>query len=122
LINFGTGTGSSGKIAHSDLQITKTPRRRDRRAGVAGEPAHRLRPAIDYRWGVGDAERIRRNVMEVLALAPEVILVAGGRNLSVLQQANRTIPVVFVTISDPVSSGFVESMARPGGNATGFSR
>jgi putative tryptophan/tyrosine transport system substrate-binding protein len=76
---------------------------------------------IDYRWGVGDAERIRRNVMEVLALAPEVILVAGGRNLSVLQQANRTIPVVFVTISDPVSSGFVESMARPGGNATGFS-
>ena len=76
---------------------------------------------IDYRWGVGDAERIRRNVVEVLALAPEVILVAGGRNLSVLQQVNRTIPVVFVTISDPVSSGFVESMARPAGNATGFS-
>jgi ABC-type uncharacterized transport system substrate-binding protein len=57
----------------------------------------------------------------MVVLAPDVILVAGGRNLAVLQQADRTIPVVFVTISDPVSGGFVESLARPGGNATGFS-
>jgi ABC-type uncharacterized transport system substrate-binding protein len=76
---------------------------------------------IDYRWGADDAERIRKNVADVIALAPDVILVAGGRNLSVLQQANRAIPVVFVSISDPVSGGFVESLARPGGNATGFS-
>jgi hypothetical protein len=60
-------------------------------------------------------------VADVVALAPDVILVAGGRNLVALQEANRTIPVVFVTVSDPVSSGFVESQARPGGNATGFS-
>jgi ABC-type uncharacterized transport system substrate-binding protein len=57
----------------------------------------------------------------LVALAPDIILAAGGRNLAVLQQADRTIPVVFVTISDPVSGGFVESLARPGGNATGFS-
>jgi putative ABC transport system substrate-binding protein len=60
-------------------------------------------------------------VTEIVALAPDVILAAGGRNMSVLQQANRTIPVVFVTVSDPVSGGFVESMSHPGGNATGFS-
>jgi putative ABC transport system substrate-binding protein len=75
---------------------------------------------IDYRWGADDAERIRKNVTELIALAPDLILVAGGRNLAVLQQANRTIPVVFVSIADPVSGGFVESLARPGGNATGF--
>jgi putative ABC transport system substrate-binding protein len=76
---------------------------------------------IDYRWGLGDVERIRKSVDEIIALSPEVILIAGGRNMAVLQQANRTIPTVFVTISDPVSGGFVESMSRPGGNATGFS-
>jgi putative ABC transport system substrate-binding protein len=76
---------------------------------------------IDYRWSAGDAERIRNGVADVVALAPDVILVAGGRNLAVLQQADVTIPVVFVTITDPVSGGFVESLARPGGNATGFS-
>ena len=76
---------------------------------------------IDYRWSAGEAERIRKGVADVVVLAPDVILVAGGRNLAVLQQADRTIPVVFVTISDPVSGGFVESLARPGGNATGFS-
>ena len=76
---------------------------------------------IDYRWGADNVDRTRRNVSEVVALAPDVILVAGGRNLGVLQQANRTIPVVFVSITDPVSGGFVESLARPGANATGFS-
>jgi putative tryptophan/tyrosine transport system substrate-binding protein len=76
---------------------------------------------IEYRWGAENVDHIRRNVAEVLALAPDIILVAGGRNLAVLQQANRTIPVVFVSISDPVSGGFVESLGRPGGNATGFS-
>jgi putative ABC transport system substrate-binding protein len=76
---------------------------------------------IDYRWTAGDAERIRKIVAEVVALTPDVILAAGGRNLAVLQQSNRTIPVVFVSISDPVGGGFVESLAPPGGNATGFS-
>jgi putative ABC transport system substrate-binding protein len=76
---------------------------------------------IEYRWSIGDPERIRKSVADIIALAPDVILTAGGRNMSVLQQANRTIPVVFVTISDPVSGGFVESMSHPGGNTTGFS-
>ena len=76
---------------------------------------------IDYRWSLGDAERIRKGVADIVALSPDIILAAGARNMTVLQQANRTIPVVFVTISDPVSSGFVESMSHPGGNATGFS-
>jgi putative ABC transport system substrate-binding protein len=76
---------------------------------------------IDYRWGADDVDRIRRNVSEVVALAPDVILVAGGRNLAVLQQANHAISVVFVSTTDPVSGGFVETLARPGANATGFS-
>jgi len=76
---------------------------------------------IDYRWNAGDAERIRKSVADIVALSPDIILAAGGRNMTALQQANRTIPVVFVTISDPVSGGFVESMSHPGGNATGFS-
>jgi putative ABC transport system substrate-binding protein len=80
---------------------------------------HNLR--IDYRWSVGDAERIRKSVADIVALSPDIILAAGGRNMTVLQQADRAIPVVFVTISDPVSGGFVESMPHPGGNATGFS-
>src|SRR5262245_26677701 len=66
---------------------------------------------IDYRWGADDADRIRRNVADVIALGPDLILVAGGRNLSALQQVNRSIPVVFVSIGDPVSGGFVESLA-----------
>jgi putative ABC transport system substrate-binding protein len=76
---------------------------------------------IDYRWSAENAEQIHKNVADVIALAPDVILVAGGRNLMALQRANRSIPVVFVSISDPVSGGFVESLARPAGNATGFS-
>jgi putative ABC transport system substrate-binding protein len=75
---------------------------------------------IDYRWTAGDAERIRKSVADVVALAPDVILAAGGRNLTALQQANRTIPVVFVMISDPVGAGYVDSLARPSGNVTGF--
>jgi putative tryptophan/tyrosine transport system substrate-binding protein len=75
---------------------------------------------IDYRWNAENAEQIRKNVADVIALAPDVILVAGGRNLAGLQQTDRSIPVVFVSISDPVSGGFVESLGWPGGNATGF--
>ena len=76
---------------------------------------------IDVRWGAGDAERSRRYAAEVVALAPDVILAAGGAAMAALQQATRTVPIVFVTIVDPVGAGFVESLARPGGNATGFS-
>ena len=76
---------------------------------------------IDYRWGAGDADRNRRNVTELAALAPDVILVTGTPVLGPLLQATRTIPIVFMQVPDPVGAGYVESLSRPGGNATGFS-
>jgi putative ABC transport system substrate-binding protein len=75
---------------------------------------------IDYRWGGGNADRIRKFAAELVALAPDVILSAGAPSVAALQQTTRTVPVVFVTVVDPVSSGFVDSLARPGGNITGF--
>src|SRR5262245_5684522 len=75
---------------------------------------------IDYRWGAGNADRIRKFAAELVALAPDVILSAGSPSVAALQQTTDTVPVVFVTVVDPVSSGFVDSLARPGGNITGF--
>jgi putative tryptophan/tyrosine transport system substrate-binding protein len=75
---------------------------------------------IDYRWGAGNADHIRKFAAELVALAPDVILSAGSPSVAAFQQATRTVPVVFVTVVDPVSSGFVDSLARPGGNITGF--
>jgi ABC-type uncharacterized transport system substrate-binding protein len=75
---------------------------------------------IEYRWGEGDAEHIRKHAAELVALAPDVILAGGSSALGPLLQATRTIPIVFVTVPDPVGAGFVDSLARPGGNATGF--
>ena len=80
---------------------------------------HNLR--IDYRWGAGDAERIRREAAELLAAAPDVVLASGNPSAAALQQATRNVPIVFAGVNDPVSSGFVESLAQPGGNITGFS-
>ena len=75
---------------------------------------------IDYRWGAGDADRIRKYAAELAALAPDVILASGSATMGPLLQATRTVPIVFVNVSDPVGAGFVDSLARPGGNATGF--
>jgi putative ABC transport system substrate-binding protein len=75
---------------------------------------------IDIRWGAGDAERIRRYAAELVALAPDVILAAGGATVGPLFQATRTVPIVFTLTPDPVGAGFVDNLARPGGNATGF--
>src|SRR6516165_9295574 len=75
---------------------------------------------IDLRWGEGDAERYRRYAAELVALAPEVILAGGGSSVGPLLQATRSVPIVFTQTPDPVGAGFVESLARPGGNATGF--
>src|SRR5262245_17286502 len=75
---------------------------------------------IDYRWRALDRESARKYAAELVALAPDVILVNGSTMLSALEQVSRTVPVVFVQITDPVGAGFVESLARPGGNATGF--
>jgi putative ABC transport system substrate-binding protein len=75
---------------------------------------------IEYRWGVGDRERNRRNAAELVALAPDVIVTSATAVTAALLQTTHTIPIVFVNVVDPVGAGFVQSMARPGGNATGF--
>jgi putative ABC transport system substrate-binding protein len=75
---------------------------------------------IDYRWGAGDIERFRRYAAELVALGPDVLVGGADSIVSALQQASRTIPIVFVTTIDPVGSGIVASLAHPGGNATGF--
>ena len=75
---------------------------------------------IDRRWAAGDAGRFQRYAEELVALAPDVILAAAVPSVQALQRATRTVPIVFANVSDPVASGFVKSLARPGGNTTGF--
>jgi len=75
---------------------------------------------IDIRWGAGDAERTRHYAAELVALAPDAILAAGGATVGPLLQATRSVPIVFTLTPDPVGAGFVESLSHPGGNATGF--
>jgi putative ABC transport system substrate-binding protein len=75
---------------------------------------------IDTRWGGGNAERNRRYAAELVALTPDVILASGGSAVEPLRQVTRTVPIVFTQTPDPVGAGFVESLAQPGGNATGF--
>jgi putative ABC transport system substrate-binding protein len=77
---------------------------------------------IDVRWGAGEPERFRRYASELTALAPDVILAAGGMTVAPLLQATRAGLVVFVSVIDPVGAGFVASLARPRGNAIGFTR
>ncbi|MGB9323656.1 MAG: ABC transporter substrate-binding protein [Pseudolabrys sp.] len=75
---------------------------------------------IDYRWPGGEAASIRRDAAELVALAPDVIMTVGSLTMGPMQLATQTIPIVFVNLADPVGAGFVQSLARPGGNATGF--
>jgi putative ABC transport system substrate-binding protein len=75
---------------------------------------------IDARWGAGDSDRIRRYAAELVALAPDVIVATATATVAPLQQATRTVPIVFASVIDPVGAGFVASLARPGGNTTGF--
>jgi putative ABC transport system substrate-binding protein len=75
---------------------------------------------IDARWGAGDADRFRSYAAELVALVPDVILASSGPVVGSLLQATRTVPIVFAQVADPVGAGYVESLARPGGNATGF--
>jgi putative ABC transport system substrate-binding protein len=76
---------------------------------------------VEVRWATPDPSEIRKNAAELAALKPDVILTHGSSTLGPMQQASRTIPIVFPVASDPVAAGFVESLARPGGNVTGFS-
>jgi putative ABC transport system substrate-binding protein len=75
---------------------------------------------IDMRWGEDDAGRERKYAAELVALAPDVIFVAGTLGVAALQNFSRTLPIVFASVTDPVGAGFVDSLAQPGGNATGF--
>ena len=76
---------------------------------------------IDARWGAVDADSSRRYAAELVGFAPDVILAAASPAVAALQQTTRTIPIVFTTVADPVGAGFVETLAHPGGNITGFS-
>ena len=75
---------------------------------------------IEYRWALGDPDRLRKYVAELVALAPDVILAAGASAVAALQQSSRSVPIVFANVLDPVGAGYVATLARPGGNATGF--
>ena len=75
---------------------------------------------IDIRWGADDVDRSRGYAQELVALAPDIILAGGTVSVAAVQQASRSVPIVFAVVADPVGSGFVDSLARPGGNVTGF--
>jgi putative ABC transport system substrate-binding protein len=75
---------------------------------------------IDYRWSAADRARLRRYAQELIALGPDVVLAGVGGTASALQQVSRTVPIVFAQGIDPVGAGNVESLSRPGTNATGF--
>jgi putative ABC transport system substrate-binding protein len=75
---------------------------------------------IDTRWGVNDIDRDRRDAAELVALAPDVILASGTPSVAALQHITRSLPIVFVGVTDPVGAGLVDTLAQPGGNVTGF--
>jgi putative ABC transport system substrate-binding protein len=75
---------------------------------------------IDTRWGENDVERDRKYATELVALAPDVILASGTLSVAALRSVTRTLPIVFAGVSDPIGAGFVDTLARPGGNVTGF--
>jgi putative tryptophan/tyrosine transport system substrate-binding protein len=77
---------------------------------------------VDTRWAAGNVDAMRKHVAELVALSPDVFLATGTPSLVPLLQATRTVPIVFVLVPDPVGAGFVESLARPGGNVTGFTQ
>jgi putative tryptophan/tyrosine transport system substrate-binding protein len=77
---------------------------------------------IDYRWSEGNEDDTRKFAAELVALAPDVIFTSGSAGIGPLRRATRTVPIVFVLVPDPVGAGFVDSLARPGGNITGFTQ
>jgi putative ABC transport system substrate-binding protein len=77
---------------------------------------------IDYRWSAGREDDTRKYAAELVSLAPDVLLVSGSAGVEPLRRVTRTVPIVFVLVPDPVGAGFVDSLARPGGNVTGFTQ
>ena len=129
----GVAAGGAGAAGRADAAHRRAHERGRGRSGSAGP--HRGVPAGSAGIGLdrsaatcgstiagpaGDADRLRRYAAELVALAPDVILATGTSTVGPLQQATRTVPIVFAVVADPVGAGFVESLARPGGNATGF--
>jgi putative tryptophan/tyrosine transport system substrate-binding protein len=76
--------------------------------------------SIDYHWAAGDPDSLRKYATEMRVLAPDAIVASGNQAVTAAQQTTRTVPIVFVNVIDPVSAGFVSSLAQPGGNTTGF--
>jgi putative ABC transport system substrate-binding protein len=132
-----------GGAAAWPLAARAQQRQRMRRVGVftpgtADDPEHKTRDAaflqglgelgwivgrnlrIDYRWGAGDYERFRAMAAELIELNPDVILAQGSSTVTALQKTSGAVPIVFANVTDPVGSSLVATMARPGGNATGF--
>lgn len=77
---------------------------------------------VEYRWAAGNRADLRKYAAELVALAPDAILATGGTSLGALLEVTRVVPIVFTIVPDPIGSGFVDSLARPGGNATGFTQ
>jgi len=75
---------------------------------------------MEYRWDTGGADAIRNGVADLVGLAPDVIVANGSVAMGPVMQLTRTLPIVFVTVADPVGQGYVNSLSRPGGNVTGF--
>src|SRR5262249_7373724 len=75
---------------------------------------------IDTRWATASADAVRKNAAELVALAPDVIFAPGASTVGPLLQVTHTLPIVFAVVADPVGAGFVDTLARPGHNATGF--
>ena len=122
------GTRAGDACGGSACLVRKLQKTRNRR--LASPHSHRgcrssgwiigRNVQIEYRYGTGNAARVRRHAAELAALAPDIIVTTGASTVPPLLQATRTIPIVFVNVADPVGSGFVESLSRPGGNVTGF--
>jgi ABC-type uncharacterized transport system substrate-binding protein len=90
----------------------------DRLQELGWREGHNLR--MDQRWTAADADRLKGDALDLIRLQPDVIFTGGSAALTALQQATRTIPIVFTNVADPVGQGFIESLARPGSNVTGF--
>jgi putative ABC transport system substrate-binding protein len=143
-IILGGGAATFALAAHAwSLTAGAQPTQRVRRIGVlmglkADDPEGQARLAafaqglqqagwtigqnirIDYRWGAGNAETMNKHAAELVSLAPDAILAHSSAAVAPLRQASRTIPIVFTLVADPVGSGFVNTLARPGSNVTGF--
>jgi putative ABC transport system substrate-binding protein len=108
-------------LAENDPEAAARHAAFEQALGVIGW-SHGRNVRIDYRYAGGDANRVRKYATELLALEPDVILASGSITVAPLLQATRTVPIVFVQVVDPVGGGFVETLARPGANATGFTQ